>query len=146
MVGAAKDPAAFRKSVEGVLKSAGFAARGDRWADKYNEIRISMDGKSFAIDSVGTEEGGSPKKGFDAIDEATQHPADPPKTDGLVHAVITPRALAYIGFVLGLTITKGAVSGDSLDEGQRERIFAEGRKEAARSFDDLVFDRIVRSS
>jgi hypothetical protein len=122
---------------------------GDHWHksahgfSKYGQhIVFDDDGQNVAVDffMTGEQHAGDPK-GYRAFSAGAHDPA-PPLDGRTGRATWNAAAVAMLGYFYGVQRAASAVSGDSLDAGQRLRIMREGLTEADEGFLLANFDRI----
>jgi hypothetical protein len=123
-----------RSTVDALLRKEGWRPRG---ADAYERHRglivLSHDEATLAVDVASAH---TPSEAAAIARTAFAAATDPvPGLDGEVaHVTWRPAELARFGFLKGIVTTCAAVSGESIDPAQRERIAAQGFWEAGQLF------------
>ncbi|HEX4512115.1 MAG TPA: hypothetical protein VH054_01220 [Polyangiaceae bacterium] len=122
------------------LKSDNWHKNATGWAKHGQFIAFDDDGQNVAVDVMVTHEKADPKalRAF----AATAHDPIPALDGRTARAVWSSQSIAAIGYLTDIVRAASAVSGASVDAGQRARIMREGLTEAARTLQMATFDKI----
>ena len=128
----ASDPQKLAAKMRDLVTQAGWKAKGDAFVMPHQALGITNDAAWVALDMATAL---APEADLAALEHVLAGPLDQPTLEhGVFHAAWSPQAFAPVPFLMGLTQTIGAISGESVRPEQKERIFAFGMKEASDVF------------
>jgi hypothetical protein len=135
----AKDPARVQDVAAKILQAAGLAPfpEGGGFKSRHLYAVVGADGPTVVVDVVGADGGLLTVTGLRNTTRAGgaaegAAPALPPDSAFAIQFI--PERIAEQGFMANLRLTNGALSGQTVDPTQKERITQQGLWEAAESF------------
>ena len=127
----AKDAKKVRAVLDGALTKGGYrAAANGQYSGSGSIAQVSGDGDMVGLDVA---LGDAPQVALAALAAAVhqKHGAATPLEGDTLRVAYAPEQMGQIGFLTSVLKTLGAVSGQSIDPAQRERIAYEGLLEAS---------------
>ncbi|HEY1959242.1 MAG TPA: hypothetical protein VGH28_26690 [Polyangiaceae bacterium] len=142
----ATDPHRLSATLRELVTKAGWKQKGDAFFAPHQALAIRSDVAWVALDiaaALGTE------ASLPALEHVLAGPLEQPASQReIVHVTCSPQAFAPVPYLMGMTQIIGAISGESVNPEQKERIFAVGSKEANAVFTlaeqngKPIFDRV----